>query len=235
MSKFLIFLASFIAVASVDAHAAVNGQLGFVTDYRFRGISQTDEHFAVQGGLEYAFETGLYVGTWGSSVDFDDGDEASTELDVYLGYGNALSDHWSWDITAFHYSYPGAADRLDYDYSELMPRLSYSPKWGEAALALAYSPDFFAGSGDSLYYDAAVSLALPRDASVGLHAGYQAIDKNNRFGTPDYMDWSLSFDLPLAGLDWSLSYIDTDLDRDECFGGADLCGSTAMLSVTHSL
>lgn len=229
----MIVLACLTVAASFGAHATVSGQVGFVSDYRFRGISQTDENFAVQGGMEYAPGAGLYVGTWASSVDFDDGDEASTELDVYLGYGRSLGEHWSWGVTAFHYAYPGAADSLDYDYSELMPRLSYSPEWGEAGLGVAYSPDFFAASGDALYYDAALSLALPRDMSLGLHAGYQSIEKNGRFGTPDYMDWSLSIGIGLAGLDWSLSYIDTDLDRDECFGGADLCGGTAVLSVTR--
>ena len=57
------------------------------TDYRFRGISQNDEDFAIQGGFDYAHDSGFYAGLWASNVDFQiqTVDDASAELDIYAG------------------------------------------------------------------------------------------------------------------------------------------------------
>lgn len=70
--------------------------------------------------------------------------------------------------------------------------------------------------------------------ALGLHAGYQTIDDNDAFGTPDYADWSISLTTSMIGLDWSVAYVDTDLSYDECFGGDNLCGATAVGTISKS-
>ena len=87
------------------------------SDYVFRGISQTDAHPAFQGALSFGQTAGLYLGLSGSNVDFNDGDEASVEIDLSGGY------KWDWgpvslDGGVIYYAYPGASGRLDYDYWE---------------------------------------------------------------------------------------------------------------------
>ena len=54
----------------------ISGNVALTTDYRFRGISQSDEELAIQGGFDAEFGPGFYIGTWGSSVDFDSNDAA---------------------------------------------------------------------------------------------------------------------------------------------------------------
>ena len=60
-----------VSATSVQA-IEVSGNVALVSDYRFRGISQTGEDAAIQGGFDASFDTGLYIGTWASSVDFGD-------------------------------------------------------------------------------------------------------------------------------------------------------------------
>ena len=70
-----------------NAEFEIAGNVALVTDYRFRGISQSDEDIAIQGGFDAGWDNVIYVGVWGSSVDFDsnDGFDGSLELDYYVG------------------------------------------------------------------------------------------------------------------------------------------------------
>ena len=70
----LTSLAAAGLLAATGAAADITGNVGLTTDYVFRGISQTDEKPAIQGGLDYAHSSGAYAGVWASNVDFNDGD-----------------------------------------------------------------------------------------------------------------------------------------------------------------
>ena len=72
-------------ITEKDINGKISANVGMVTEYFFRGITQTGEKFAVQGGLDYAHNSGVYLGAWGSNVDFGDGDEASSEVDLMAG------------------------------------------------------------------------------------------------------------------------------------------------------
>ncbi len=80
----LLALCAFSALTAFPAHADnidVSANVGFVSEYSFRGIAQSDEHPALQGGFDVSHSSGLYAGIWGSNVDFNDGDQASVEVD----------------------------------------------------------------------------------------------------------------------------------------------------------
>ena len=130
--------ASAAAPAEEDSSwGKIAGTVALTSDYMFRGISQTDNDPAVQGSLEYSYNTGFYnitpyLGFWGSNVDFNDGGDAHVELDTTFGFrGDLLDTGVSWDLGGIYYAYPGAG-RLDgessnYNYWEIPVRLSYSP------------------------------------------------------------------------------------------------------------
>ncbi len=199
------------------------------TEYIFRGISQTDEEPTIQGGFDYgvgiADTVDFYVGSWASNVDFNDGDEAHIEIDYYGGFtgGFAAIPGLSWDIGSLYYSYPGAADELDYDYVEGYVGLGYD--FGVASLSVAanLSPEFFGDSGDAQYYALDAEVPLPKGLTLALHGARQEIDENETFGTPDYWDWKVALVVPVLGFDLEFAYIDTDLTETECFGGSELC------------
>jgi len=99
----------------------VTGNAGVVSEYVFRGVPSSDGKAAAQGGLDAAWDSGFYLGTWGSSVDFDGAD--GVEMDFYGGYGGEIGD-FSYGIGATLYTY---TDDADEDYQEI--NLSGGWKW----------------------------------------------------------------------------------------------------------
>lgn len=96
------------------AQAGSSGNLALTSDYVFRGISQSNQHPALQAGIEQAADNGLYVGAWGSNVSWlaDTSSSAapissSLELDAYAGWRGTLSPTVSVDVGAQYYAYPG--------------------------------------------------------------------------------------------------------------------------------
>lgn len=153
---------------------SVSANIGVVSNYLLRGTSLSADEPAVQGGVDYAHKSGLYAGTWLSSLTTDDsanGDGASYELDLYAGYGGSINDDLSYDIGAIYYAYP---DGRDLDYMELYGNLSF--KW--FTLGIAYTPwaetDVKAPFQDGdLYYSFGFEYGeLPYGLGFGARVGY---------------------------------------------------------------
>ncbi len=120
------------------APITVTGSVGLTSDYRFRGVSQSDRNLAVQGGITIAHESGLYIGTWGSNLaGWGTFGGANMELDLIAGYklpvgGGAL------DIGATWYMYPAGFDNTDF----IEPYVKLSGTAGPLSLTagVAYAP-----------------------------------------------------------------------------------------------
>lgn len=212
----------------------MSGNVAVTSDYAFRGISQTLEEPAIQGGIDLEHPIGLYLGTWGSSVNFGEAvPRAQVELDVYGGFGFSAAELFDVDLGAIYYGYPGADDR-GYDFIEFGLGASRSFSMLDGGVSASYSPDYFGGSGEAWYYG--LDLGIPISLlTLSGSVGHQTIDDNETFGTPDYTNWSLGLGVGLAGFDISGQYVDTDLDDDDCFGGTDYCGGRAIFSVSRSM
>ena len=100
----------------------VSGSVALVSDYRFRGVSQTDKELAVQGGLSVSHESGFYVGTWASNLSgWGTFGGSNTELDIYGGYAMEVGGG-KLDVGVTWYMYPGGADTTD--FAEAYAKLS---------------------------------------------------------------------------------------------------------------
>lgn len=240
MKKFLLSGAALLclstpALAEDNIPGDFSTTIGFVSEYSFRGISQSDEHPALQGSIDWSHDSGFYAGVWGSNVDFNDGDEATVETDLYVGY-NGEFNGFTYDVGGLYYLYPGADDDLDYDYAELAFALGYNFDVFALSTALNYSPNNFADSGDAYYLAGYVDVPLtflPFETALNASVGHQWIDDNDAFGVEDYMDWGIGITSNVEGFDVGLRYIDTDLDEpDEC---ADGCDQRVILSISKTL
>ena len=231
-----------VAVPAVAQDAAegpgkLSSTVSFMNDYVFRGISQSDEHPAVQGSIDYTyqFEDNLsgYFGIFGSNVDFDDGDEASIEVDLYAGlkpkFGSA-----ELDIGVIAYLYPGAGGGTEYNYFEGKLGASYDFGFAIVSASAFYSPDYSASSNDSLYLMGGVDVPLPFGLALEGHIGHQWITQEQKFGTPDYLDWHVGIRFNYEGFVFAARYFDTDMSKDECFGGLDWCGARFVASVSRT-
>jgi uncharacterized protein (TIGR02001 family) len=237
MKKTIYALASFLLLTTTSHATLANDQaidisanVGFVTEYSFRGITQSDENPAIQGGFDVAHESGIYAGIWGSNVDFNDNSEASSEMDLYAGFASSIN-QFSYDLGLIYYAYPGAADSLNYDFWEIALSMGYDFESFSASASVNYSPEYFGDSGDAVYYAAGVDVPLPAQFSLSGHVGHQTIDDNNSFG-PDYTDWSLGLGYSFVDFDFSLQYVDTDLKEGvECAGG---CDARAIFGISRT-
>lgn len=229
-----IAAASFSAAAVAETVNTPAGDLdvtmnaGLTTDYIFRGVSQTQGNGAIQGGLDIAHDSGLYVGTWASNVDF--GGKASVEFDYYLGFGGDITEDVSYDLGWIKYDYPGEA------------ALNFSEYYGSVSaygftLGANYSNDF-AGSNSTLYSYIGYEYTLPMDIGLALQYGdYDFKDALVVGGEDSYNDWSVGLSKTCMGLDFALTYTDTDLSgvTQGFFGKKDNSESNLTLSVSKTL
>ncbi len=198
----------------------LSGTLGAVSDYSFRGISQSDERPVLQGGLEIAHDSGFYVGIWGSGVELNDGDEAFTEVDFIGGY-RFDSGPWSGNASLQYYAYPGADKDLNYNYTELLLSGAYDFDYLSLGAQYAYTPDNFGHTDDAHYVQGKLDVPLPYGFTSHAYLGYQMYDKNDEVGMPDYADWNIGVGYSFERVDVDLSYVDTNLDSTDCPQGCD--------------
>lgn len=218
MRKSLLSLAA-LSTAAVAAPAfaqdeaaaspiTISGEAAVVSDYRFRGLSLSNEDFAIQGSITASHESGLYLGTWGSSLtDSDPNDFGAVEIDIYGGYSTQLTEALSADVGVTYYLYPNSAAG-DYDYVELYGSLGTTFGPLEASVGAAYAPDQDAYA-EALYLWLDGGVGIP-DTPISLtaHVGHTAADvaEDN-----DYLDWSLGASVSYDALTFGVSYVDTDL------------------------
>jgi uncharacterized protein (TIGR02001 family) len=193
--------------------------VGVTSDYVFRGISQSGEDPAVQGGVDLTCGR-FYLGTWASSIDFGD----NIEIDIYGGF-KASTGPVSWDVGFIYYAYPGAPSFLDLDYVELKIGASAEiVKGGTVGATLFYSPEYTGNSGEVFTWELSYSQALPK-------VGMVSPTFSATYGYSDFQDLSfLSYAYWNVGVSlafherWSLDlrYWDTDGD-----GLAAIAGSLA--------
>ncbi len=240
--KFLLSTAAALAVATtpmlapaqdMDVPGEFSANVALTNVYVFRGIDQTDENPAIQGGFDWAHDSGIYLGTWASNVDFNDGDEATLELDVYGGFAGSLG-QVGYDVGVLYYAYPGADTPAEYDFWEIYGSLGFDVEAFSFGAGIAYSPDFFGESDTGIYYSGSVAVALTEALSADVGIGYQTIDDNAAWGTPDYVDWQIGATYAIGMFAIDARYAGTDLDENECFGGSDLCDGRFIISLSAS-
>ena len=191
--KATIFAVSMATSATAMA-VEVSGNIALGTEYFFRGIDQSGGE-AVSGGFDVGFDSGFYVGTWASSIDFSGG----LELDYYAGFGGSISDSVSYDIGYLFYGYPQGPSSEEFE--EFYGSISFS----DATVGFAYSDDYYASTGESTYIYLDYGFDVSEDFSLDFHFGtMEADDPANEAD-----DYSISLSTEAAGLGFDLSWLDS--------------------------
>jgi uncharacterized protein (TIGR02001 family) len=227
--------AAMMSGAGIASAVEIAGNVALTSDYKFRGLSQTDEGAAIQGGFDLGFDNGFYVGTWGSNVDFAN----SLELDYYGGWAGDLSDSVSVDVGYLYYDYP-SSDTED-DYQEVYASVSFA----DFTVGAAYSDDYYLETGKFYYVYADYGFELGDGWGVSLHVGLNEFAESSSdndasftaFLTDDadsYVDYSVGVSKDYAGVTWDLSYVGTDLDEEE-YGDTDYGDGAVIFTISKSL
>lgn len=204
----LVLSGAALAQKAAEPDYTLSFNVGAVTDYRYRGISQSRLKPALQGGADFAHKSGFYVGTWASTIKWikDAGGDADVEIDVYGGYKFGAGP-LGLDVGVLTYNYP--------DHS-----LATSPNTQEGYIAgtfgpatLKYSHSFsnlfgFADSKNSYYVDLSATFDMGSGWSVVPHIGYQKVKNTS---AADYTDYSVTLNKDFGnGLAASAALVDTD-------------------------
>ncbi|TCH97951.1 hypothetical protein EJV46_12100 [Roseococcus sp. SYP-B2431] len=208
------------------------------SDYLFRGISQTRSRLAWQGAFELTHTSGVYIGGFISNVRFA-GTDARQEVDAFGGYRFALGPV-NLDIGAQGYFYPGftrAPGMQEMDFFEGYLKGTYELGPVNLLASINVSPNYYGRSGTGVYLEGGADWKTGVwDVTLGGRVGYQWIERNARWGTPDYAWWGImlsrDFVLPVLGntVTASVGYYDTNISRGDCIFGTrqDICGARAM-------
>ena len=220
-----------------------NASAGVASDYLFRGISQTRSRAAYQGTAELSHGSGVYIGAFVSNMRFG-GTDARQEIDALAGFRFVLAG-FNFDIGAVWYTYPGftrKTGQFGLNYAEGV--LKVTRELGQFTLSgvVAGSPNFFGSSGTGIYLEGGVDWRTGfQDVVLGVRVGHQFIERNPRFGTPDYTWWGLTasrdFAIERVGtIAASVGYYQTSISRRDCAplngSGQDICGARAFGSLT---
>ncbi|MBF0340287.1 MAG: hypothetical protein HQL95_04910 [Magnetococcales bacterium] len=226
------------ATAPASPHT-FTANLGVVNNYIFRGLTQTWDHPAIQGGVDYSHATGWYAGMWASSISDKQFADGWAEIDLYGGFNGKLTGDWTWTAGLYGYLYPSANYRdalpagtypnsQGYNTLEFNAGLGY--KWVSAKVSVALTDYFGANkktfytddSKGTTYLDLTANVPLPesiftKDVTLPLHAGYTNYTNKLAAATalggtnPDYADYKVGIAKTFdGGFNVGLSYLYAD-------------------------
>lgn len=214
----MLAMCSMGAALPVMAQAAASdwtftGNAGVHSDYRFRGISQTYEKPAFQGGFDVAHSSGFYLGNWNSNIDSEFFAGANLEMDFYGGYKGTAAG-LGYDVGVLTYVYPGSKPKID------NTEIYVGSGFGPVSLKFFYPVTDFFGFDDSdgsWYLDASYAYDLGSGFGLVAHVGYQKLkgdarvtETNSTALRSSIVDYKFGVTYGLGGFVLGLSYIDTN-------------------------
>ncbi|MDZ7594698.1 MAG: TorF family putative porin [Thiobacillus sp.] len=220
----LVGMPAFVMAAD-EPDSPFSGNITLTSDYLFRGVSQTTNKPAIQGGFDYAHASGFYVGTWASNVDWvTTKDNTSMEIDLYAGYAGSLPAGFGYDVGAITYYYPG--NKIAGEPTPDTTEVYVSGSWEFLTLKYSHtvSKYFVAWAGEngektrgSGYLELNAEYDLGGGWGVSGHVGRQKV-KN--YSPASYTDWNVGVNKDIGFGTVALTYSDTNAKDSEYTWGA---------------
>jgi uncharacterized protein (TIGR02001 family) len=226
MNRLMLAAAACAAFACAHAYAGEDApkpdnetsfNAAVVSDYRYRGISQTRLKPALQGGFDYANNpTGIYAGIWMSTIKWtrDAGGDGDVEVDIYAGKRGQVTEAVSYDVGVLTYVYPSndlknVRGFANADTSEIYGQLGFGPvyiKYSHAVTDLFG----FVDSKNSGYVDIGANIDAGDGYTVNLHAGHQKVRNND---ASSYTDWKVGATKDFGAVTGALAVVGTNAGK----------------------
>jgi uncharacterized protein (TIGR02001 family) len=209
--------------ASEVGATGVSGSVAVVSDYRYRGISLSENMPALQGTLDIDLGKGAYGEFWASTI--RDNSKLEAELAATLGGEMEVSDHLSLDLSATYYAYPASTQD---NYAEATAALSATHKALTGKLGVSIAPpqramrDNEGRTQGNFYYFTSAEIALPRAplklcSQLGYErGGFDEVDHGGKW------DWSIGLEAGFRNARLGLTYVDSNA------GSATIVGSVGI-------
>jgi uncharacterized protein (TIGR02001 family) len=235
LSTLALSASAFAQTKAPEPDYTLSFNAGVVTDYRYRGISQTRLKPAVQGGLDFAHKSGFYLGAWASTIKWieDSGStDGKVELDLYGGYKGELTKGLAYDVGVLRYEYVGnklgnVANYANANTTEVYGALTagvFTAKYSRSLTNLFGNIN----SKGSQYLDLSATFDLGDGWTLTPHVGRQLV-KNSP--TYHYTDYSLTVAKDLGkGLTASLMAVDTNAQVTPYTWGGKYVGKSGLVA-----
>jgi uncharacterized protein (TIGR02001 family) len=192
-----------LVAATGVANAGVTSTVTAASDYDFRGFTQTAQDPAIQASVDYAHDSGWYVGAWASNVDFGSAD-VDYEVDLYSGFSGSTGEGGlGWDVGVIYYAYP---DESDFNYFEAYGSISKDWFKGKIWYSNDFGGDTTSGDTPAVYTEANATVPLPANFSVLAHVGYSFGDYWD--DTEEYFDYSIGAGYTVGNFNLALKWVD---------------------------
>ena len=193
-------------VPAAGSAADVAAYLVATSDYVYRGVTYSDGHAAGQAGVDVNFDSGAYLGLWGSTIDVGAGTgrERDRQVNYYAGYLVEATRRLSVGFNVVAYTFPAMSGGTDYAYEEYAISFGFDDS---AWLEYAYSPDFYGTGRDTRNYEISVEQNAWFGTVLGAGAGYFDVSELSGIG---YGYWHFGFSRAVGQLDLDLRYHDTN-------------------------
>lgn len=192
----------------------ITSSWALTSNYIFRGITQTNNTGAVQGGITWNFlSSGIYASLWGSNVKFPEDEvsrtSATLEFDTAVGITNTIKENFTYNLSLVRYNYPQSAY---YDYNEIIANFQY---YFITAL-LGYSNDVYATGENGTYYNFGINYNIPEKYALGLTgvnfvaaAGHYILPADTTLYT-SYSDYTIQIAKIIGNYQLSVAWTDTN-------------------------
>ncbi len=235
LSTLALSAGAFAQTKAPEPDYTLSFNAGVVTDYRYRGISQSRLKPAAQGGLDFAHKSGFYLGAWGSTIKWieDSGaTDGKVELDLYGGYKGELAKGLAYDVGVLRYEYVGnklgnVSNYANANTTEVYGALTAGVFTAKYSRSLA---NLFGNinSKGSQYLDLSANFDLGDGWTLTPHVGRQLV---NNSPTYHYTDYSLTVAKDLGkGLTASLMAVDTNAQVTPYTWGGKYVGKSGVVA-----
>lgn len=246
ISNIVAVAAACLVVSPVAAQTAppadltVNGGATLTSDYRFRGLSQTNRDTAIQGTATVTHKSGVYVGTWASSIDDYVANGGDAEVDLFAGYKTRLGGT-TVDGGLLYYYYPGTGGvKVNFFEPYLNATHTLGPVSAKVGVNAAWKQEGLTVNGrrrGGFYAYGELSAGIPTTPlTITGHVGHSFVSNYITFGD-HYTDWSITGAYVWKQLTFSVGYVDTNRDfysypagggRNDKISGSGVVGAVSV-------
>ena len=195
-----------IGYAPFAESSQLSGMATLTTDYIYRGLTFSDGGPALQLGIDYAHDTGFFIGAWGSSVDLTSPrGQRFVELDYYAGYHVEFESPWTSTFTVLRYTFPDHTGTHSYDYNEYLLGVTWR---GRHSLEVAYAPNQYSLDASARHWE--LRSEWPVENALVISAAVGENDFSN-IGSTRYLHWDIGVSARVSRLTIDLRWYDNEI------------------------